>query len=231
MHRIIPPPQWDVWWCKNAIIAAKIPLTDWYSLYYEVANVPLVYILLNKMAQSSNETAAWYVLRVTYQRELIAKRKLDELHIESFVPTRQVKCKLRNGRVSMQRRALVHNYIFIHADRATIDNVKRFELPYLRYVMHNKDNVRQMMTVPEEQMHNFMLITGTEDERLMLLQPESVDIALGTRVRITGGLFAGAEGVLIKVAGARDRRVVVKIDGVAAVATPKIEKELLEIIE
>ena len=206
-------------------------LTDWYSLYYGVANVPFLYAFTKNMTQTAGENVAWYVLRVTYQRELIAKKRLDELKIESFVPTRQVKSKLCNGRVVMQRRALVHNYIFIHSDRATIDDVKQFELPYLRYVMHNKDNVRQMMTVPEEQIHNFMLITGTEDERLMLLQPESVDIALGTRVRITGGLFAGAEGVLIKVAGARDRRVVVKIDGVAAVATPKIEKELLEIIE
>lgn len=198
---------------------------------YEVANVPFLYAFTKNMTQAAGENVAWYVLRVTYQRELIAKKRLDELHIESFVPTRQVKCKLSNGRVSMQRKALVHNYIFIRADRATIDGVKQFELPFLRYVMHNKDNVRQMMTVPEEQMHNFMLITGTEDERLMLLQPESVDIALGTRVRVTGGLFAGAKGVLIKVAGARDRRVVVKIDGVAAIATPKIEKELLEIIE
>ena len=206
-------------------------LTDWYSLYYEVANVPSLYAFTKNMTQTAGENVAWYVLRVTYQRELIAKKRLDELKIESFVPTRQVKSKLCNGRVTMQRRALVHNYIFIHSDRATIDDIKQFELPYLRYVMHNKDNVRQMMTVPEEQIHNFMLITGTEDERLMLLQPESVDIALGTRVRITGGLFAGAEGVLIKVAGVRDRRVVVKIDGVAAVATPKIEKELLEIIE
>lgn len=183
------------------------------------------------MVQSSKDVVAWYVLRVTYQRELIAKRRLDELNIESFVPTHQVRGKLAGGRVVMQRRALVHNYIFVHSDRTTIDRIKQFELPYLRYVMHNKDNVRQMMVVPEEQMRSFMLITGTEDERLMLLQPENIDLELGTRVRIIGGLFAGAEGALVKLPGMRDRRVVVKIDGVAAVATPKIERELLEIIE
>ena len=64
-----------------------------------------------------------------------------------------------------------------------------------------------------------------------MLQPENIDLELGTRVRIIGGLFAGAEGVLVKLPGMRDRRVVVKIDGVVAVATPKIERELLEIIE
>ena len=31
------------------------------------------------------------MLRVTYQRELIAKRRLDELGVESFVPTKVVR--------------------------------------------------------------------------------------------------------------------------------------------
>ena len=80
------------------------------------------------MVQSSKDVVAWYVLRVTYQRELIAKRRLDELNIESFVPTHQVRGRLAGGRVVMQRRALVHNYIFVHSDRTTIDRIKQFEL-------------------------------------------------------------------------------------------------------
>ena len=171
----------------------------------------------------------WFVLRVTYQRELIAKRRLDELGVESFVPTRQQRAK--SGGRALRRVALVHNYIFVHSDRETIDSIKQFELPYLRYVMHNRDNVRQVMVVPEVQMRSFILVTATEDERLMLLQPESVDFKQGSRVRVVGGVFAGAEGVLTRVAGVRDRRVVVSIEGVAAVATPRIERELLEIIE
>ena len=177
------------------------------------------------------QSAQWYVLRVTYQREMIAKRRLDELSTESFVPTKLVRVTLQNGRKSLQRRALVHNYIFIHATRATIDQIKSFELPYLRYVMHTVNGVRQAMVVPEAQMRSFMLVTGTEDERLMLLDAQSEQLTSGTRVRVTGGVFAGAEGLLVKVAGARERRVVVRIEGIAAVATPRIERELLEKIE
>ena len=40
----------------------------------------------------------WYVLRVTYQRELMAKAKLDELNIENFVPTHKVRVKGKNGK-------------------------------------------------------------------------------------------------------------------------------------
>ena len=108
------------------------------------------------MEISSNQTE-WYVLRVTYQRELIAKRRLDELGVESFVPTKVVRAKLVNGRRVLQRRALVHNYIFVRSDRQKIDHIKQFELPYLRYVMHTKNGVRQAMVVPEVQMRSFIL--------------------------------------------------------------------------
>ncbi|MBQ5844125.1 MAG: UpxY family transcription antiterminator [Alistipes sp.] len=186
---------------------------------------------VNSHLESENKTLEWYVMRVTYQRELIAKRRFDELGIVSFVPTRLNRTRLSSGINKLQRKALVHNYIFVFSDRDTLDAIKQFELPYLRYVMHVQDSVRQVMKVPLEQMRSFMLVTGTEDERLMLLAPDSVDLRLGTRVRVIGGLFAGAEGVLIKVAGARERRVVVKIEGVTAVATPKIDRELLEEIK
>ncbi len=200
-------------------------------MFYTVANVPKIYPFVNKTMEISSNQTEWYVLRVTYQRELIAKRRLDELGVESFVPTKVVRAKLVNGRRVLQRKALVHNYIFVRSDRQKIDHIKQFELPYLRYVMHTKNGVRQAIVVPEVQMRSFMLVTGTEDERLMLLEPESVELAVGMRVRVIGGVFAGAEGLLMKVAGARERRVVVKIEGIAAVATPRIEKELIEIIE
>lgn len=179
----------------------------------------------------SEELSEWYVLRVTYQRELIAKRRLDELGITSFVPTRRVEVLLASGVKRVQRRALVHNYIFIFSDKQTIDRIKHFELPYLRYVVHTQNNEKTFMRVPERQMRSFMLVTGSEDERLQLLQAESVDLKLGTRVRVIGGIFAGAEGLLVKIPGVRSRRVVVKIDGVAIVATPAIEREFLEVIE
>lgn len=181
--------------------------------------------------QESEELSEWYVLRVTYQRELIAKRRLDELGITSFVPTRKVEVRGASGVKRIQRKALVHNYIFVFSNKQAIDSVKCFELPYLRYVVHTQNNEKTLMRVPERQMRSFMLVTGSEDERLQLLQAESVDLKLGTKVRVVGGIFAGAEGILVKIPGSRSRRVVVQIDGVAMVATPAIEREFLEVIE
>ena len=172
----------------------------------------------------------WYAMRVTYQRELIAKRFLDDRNIESFVPVRQER-RLVGGRYCLKPRALLHNYIFIHSTREEIDNLKQYHLPYLRYVMHTQNGERQIMVVPQEQMRSFVIVAGSDDERVMFLPSESSEFAKGERVRVLAGPFAGAEGVLTKVAGVRDRRVVVKIEGVAAVAAPTLPAELVERIE
>ena len=51
----------------------------------------------------------WYVLRVTYQRELSTKEYLDKLDIENFVPVRVVRRRDSKGRFSRVREAAVHN--------------------------------------------------------------------------------------------------------------------------
>lgn len=51
----------------------------------------------------------------------------------------------------------------------------------------------------------------------------------GTKVRITGGVFEGAVGEFVRLR--HDRRVVVNIEGVMAVATTFIHSSLIEPIE
>jgi transcription antitermination factor NusG len=57
-----------------------------------------------------------------------------------------------------------------------------------------------------------------------------VNLTKGTPVRIIGGDFEGMEGVFIKIKGKRDRRVVVAIQGVIAVAIATIHPDLIQII-
>lgn len=85
---------------------------------------------------------------------------------------------------------------------------------------------RVPVTVPKAQMDNFIAVAGTYDEQLIFLNPEPGDFARGDRVKILGGPFEGAEGVLVRVKG--DRRVVVSIEGVVAVATTFIHPSLIQ---
>ena len=79
--------------------------------------------------------------------------------------------------------------------------------------------------IPEKQMNNFILVTSVADD-LIPLGEVSRDFLKGERVRVTGGLFEGAEGIIKRIKG--DRRLVVSIDCFTAVATCYIRPEFLE---
>lgn len=84
------------------------------------------------------------------------------------------------------------------------------------------------MVVPGAAMSNFIGVAGTCDEQLVYLPSEPVNWNKGQLVRITGGPFRGYEGRFVRVKG--DRRLVVEIPGVMAVATGFIHPSLVEAI-
>ena len=180
---------------------------------------------------SRDSDAFWYVLRVTYQRELSAKSCLDKEGITNFVPMRKVRRRNAQGRFCWTSEVAVHNYVFVRTDRVTIQRLKTERLPYIRYVMNTADGVSRILTVPDSQMRSFIAVAGNTDEQVLFLEPSEVDLSRGDRVRIVDGVFQGVEGVFMRVRNARDRRVVVKIEGVTAVATAVIPASLVEKIE
>lgn len=171
----------------------------------------------------------WFVLRVTYQRELIAKEKFQAIGIESFVPMQKIRSVDKRGKLVWKSIAALHNYIFVHSTREKIDCIKQEYIPWLRYVISpNRESGSRIMTVPAKQMESFIAIAGNEEERILYLNPDELNLTNGDRVRIIDGPFKGAEGILIKIEHKREKRVVVKIDGVAAVATTSIPQTLIE---
>ena len=171
----------------------------------------------------ANEEKVWYALRVTYNRELKVKDDLDSRGVESFIPM-QYKLMERAGRMVKRLVPTVHNLIFVHTTPSFMRAYKeRTHLP-IRYIMNRERH--QPVVVPEWQMRNFIAVAGTYDEQLVYLTPEPGDFATGDRVKVLGGIFEGAEGVLVRVKG--DRRVLVSIEGVVAVATTFIHPSMLQ---
>lgn len=80
--------------------------------------------------------------------------------------------------------------------------------------------------IDEKQMRNFMLVTSAPEDSLLFLGEVTHDFLVGQRVRVTGGIFEGAEGIIKRIKG--DRRLIVNISGVACVATAFIHPSLIE---
>ncbi len=122
---------------------------------------------------------------------------------------------------------VVHNLLFVHARPSDVQRVKS-QVTYLQYITDTRSG--QKIIVPDSQMQRFIAVSGTYDDHLLYFQPDELNLSKGTKVRITGGEFEGQEGVFLKVKGARDRRVVIEIQGVIAVAMATIHPDLIEVI-
>lgn len=177
-----------------------------------------------------NKTTAicWYPLRVTYSRELFLKEVLDAEHIENFIPMHYEYVKHGEGKVR-KLVPVVHNLVFVHSSLECIDRIKQSAGLSLamRYIIDRE--TRSPLVVPDSQMCSFIAVCGTYEEQVVYLDPIVTSLQKGDPVRITGGIFGGVEGIVIRVKG--DRRVAVCIRGVMAVATTYVHPSLIEKIE
>lgn len=179
--------------------------------------------------EAGDEKKRWFAMRVTYQRELIAKEKLDSLGIKNFVPTLRIKKTDNNGKVVWKKVSALHNYIFIHSTREEVDDIKKYKIPWLRYIMsHSCRDSKEPLSVPDKEMLNFMAVAGKEEEKIIFLGENEINLTAGDKVRILSGPFEGVEGIFVRLKEKGSGRVVVRIEGVAAVATTAIASRLVE---
>lgn len=191
--------------------------------------------MLNPEATTSKPTdkdsqIVWFAMSAPYRRELKAKEYLQGKGIECFVPMVNALVEKRSGAKIRKQVPAIHNLIFVHTSKNVIQEIKR-GVDYLQYRTMPREGKNIPIIIPDRQMQQFIAVTQTTNEELIYMRPEEVNIAKGTRVRVHGGAFDGTEGVFVKIQGKRKPRVVLLIQGVAAVALAEISTEFIEIIK
>lgn len=83
--------------------------------------------------------------------------------------------------------------------------------------------------ISEREMNVFRLVVSSGADGLEYFDNDPRVFKRGERVRVTGGLFAGAEGHIVRIKG--DRRLIVSLTGICAIATSYIPQCFLEKIE
>ena len=172
----------------------------------------------------------WFAMSAPYRRELIAKEYLERKEVECFVPMKETLVERRNGIKRRQMVPAIHNLIFVHTSKERIKILKQ-GVNFLQYHTRPQNGKNVPIIVPDVQMQQFITVTCAKNESITYLRPEEVDIKKGTRVRVHGGAFDGTEGHFVKVQGKRSRRVVMLIEGIAAVALTEISTDFIEVIE
>lgn len=163
-------------------------------------------------------------MRVTYSRELKAQKLLQDAGVECFIPmvcdrSVEKKCYV----------PAVHNLIFVHSSRDFLDDYKRkveSDCP-LRYMMDRSTGLPMM--VRDKEMDDFIRVTAERDEGILYLDNPSVAVTKGTPVEIVCGPFKSVQGKLLRIR--RDRKVVLQLAGLVAVAVDGIPMEWCKVIE
>lgn len=173
----------------------------------------------------------WFVLRATRGRELKAYETLLSKGVITYLPTRHG-LRTKNGRRKWCRLPLVPQLLFLYSKRKEADTLVNCtpELNYLSYYYNHfavgSSGYNPPLTVPYNEMLNFIRVTSVNNVHVMNVSPEQVHYKCGELVRIIDGDFAGVIGKVARVKG--QQRVVVKLEGVCIVATAYIPKSFIE---
>ena len=165
----------------------------------------------------------WYVAYTRVNQELLIKKKLDELGIENFLPLEEQVRETPLGR-KMIRVLLIHGLIFIHTDKVTsfsLINECSLNIVYLKDIEGHCS-----LIVPDKQMEDFKFLLDFSPAGIEILNK---DLKRGDRVRVIKGPLQGLEGELVRLRG--HKRVVIRLEGVASIATSYIPGSFLEKIE
>lgn len=193
----------------------------------------------------------WYAMKVFYNKVFEMEDLLEAYGIESyFAETREeqkghahsiaasklagddriIRRKfIQSGPMIFMRRPIISSLMFFRADSAGLALVqdRLFDKAIGKsygFVYHEAGS-KTPSVIPDKQMEDFRTVTKLGGGITAL----SPDIRFGDRVRITEGPLKGTEGYVKRIG--KDRRFLVCIEGVIAIATSYIPLRFMEKVE
>lgn len=173
---------------------------------------------------NSRTEFGWYALRTLHNKASEVCRHASREQVEWYTPLREIE-DVVDGRVVRRREQLMPSLVFLRCDQAFIARLK--QLTGDNIIPYCKAGTSQPEVITDSEMETFRFIASTAAETLEFV--DESELSDNKRVRITGGIFAGCEGYIHRVHGTK--RFVVRIEGIAAIATTYIPRQYIEKIE
>lgn len=176
----------------------------------------------------------WYVFRASYAREDKASDFLVEDGTYTYI-AKKIAEKYVGGKRMRYLQTLIPNLLFAYTteEKAKEYVSNKAELAYLSFYYNHfeLDNEQKNppLTVPDEEMNRFVLVTCTMNKHLLFVQPSQCHFKGGEQVRVIDGPFAGVEGRVARVAG--QQRVIVSLSGIGLISTAYIPTAFLRPVD
>lgn len=143
--------------------------------------------------------------------------------IETYIPV-QWEEKIVRGEKKRVRKPAISSLIFFKYEEETVSEIEKKLYPRVHLYRYRQS--KNPAVIPEREMNVFKMITSTEDNKWEFVDIDSIRFSTNDKVRVTGGEFKGAEGYIKRIKG--NRRLIVAIEGIVAIATTYIPVCFLE---
>lgn len=174
------------------------------------------------------EPPRWYALKVFYNRVAAVRDTIAPLVTETYAPMAMTMVEGPTGARHKVEKPLVSSLLFARATTREISSLgSAIEGKALVYSRPGEPG-HTPLPITDDEMNLFMLVTSRGENGIEYLGDDHPRYHKGARVRVTDGPFKGSEGHIIRIR--TDRRLVVTVNGVCAVATGYIPRAFLEII-
>jgi len=163
----------------------------------------------------------WYAFHIyrNSRRIFIARLQRDA---QTYYVAEQAVQSLRIGeKADVPGKILFPSIVFVNATSQYVDSIRRDPDSQAAPYTYPGSKVPAVISDREMQVFQFVLSTGCEQ-----MQVVDEKLAKGDKVRVLDGVFKGAEGYIVRIKG--DRRFVVSLQGITAVATTYIPQRFLE---
>ena len=201
------------------------------------SGVSLNYILSPTFVEP--EGYQWYVLRVPYGKEREVAATIQSPTLFSYAPV-QTFAHIRAGKRVMVEKSALPNMFFAYAREEelayylerpiVLKNHPDWQPGQLRFMYdHTRKNEQgydRKMTVPMEQMRNFIRVTMQHDEHVRVYLNDAFSAKQGDYVEVIEGKFAGVRGRVARLHG--QTCVLVGLDGICIASTAYVPKAFLK---
>lgn len=165
----------------------------------------------------------YYALKVFLNKVFELESFLNERMMLTYIPT-TTETIIKAGKKVQVRKPKVSSLLFLQCEEETAKNLQK-EL-YGRAMFYTHVNSYQPYAIPDAEMEMFIKISSMDDQQMEFMDANTVKYKTGQRVRVIDGPFKGAEGYIKRIKG--NRRLIIAIEGVVAVATSYIPQAFLE---
>jgi transcription antitermination factor NusG len=165
----------------------------------------------------------WFAMKVFNNKALEIEKIFQGWGIETYIPI-QWEEKVVKGEKKKIRKPAISSLIFLKLEEEKIDDIEKKLYP--RANLYRYRQSKNPAVIPEREMAVFKMITSTEESKWDFVDIGSMKFSTNDKVRVTGGYFEGAEGYIKRIKG--NRRLVVAIEGIVAIATAYIPSCYLE---